>query len=92
LRRWFELRNVKVPGSAVPKLVLLNEAVVFKSSETVDFCKDESNLDILNREDLYLPRKQTKEQIEGPLRYFGENHFRKQSWADFSKTFKNSFP
>jgi thioredoxin-related protein len=35
---------------------------------------------------------QTKEQIEGPMRYFGENHFRNQSWADFSKSFKNSFP
>ena len=35
---------------------------------------------------------QTKEQIEAPLRYFGENHFRNQSWADFSKTYKNSFP
>jgi thioredoxin-related protein len=38
-----------------------------------------------------LPGYQTPEQIEGPLRYFGENHHQHETWADFSKSFKPSF-
>lgn len=34
---------------------------------------------------------QTPTQLEGPMRYFGENHYLKQSWADYSKTFVNRF-
>lgn len=38
-----------------------------------------------------LPGYQTPEQIEGPLRYFGENHYQHESWTDFSKSFKPTF-
>jgi thioredoxin-related protein len=64
-------------------ITLLNSRLAYPSLVFLD-----ENFNLLSP----LAGFQTKEQIEGPLRYFGENHFRKQSWADFSKTFKNSFP
>lgn len=64
-------------------ITLLNNRLAYPSLVFLD-----ENFNLLSP----LAGFQTKEQIEGPLRYFGENHFRQQSWADFSKTFKNSFP
>lgn len=62
---------------------LLNSRLAYPSLVFLD-----ENFNLLSP----LAGYQTKEQIEGPLRYFGENYFRNQSWADFSKSFKNSFP
>lgn len=38
-----------------------------------------------------LPGYQTPPQLEGPMRYFAENHYKKQSWTEFQQQFKSRF-